>query len=125
MLSKTKEWEALYERLLETLSEYGKNFSFDEEFDYFIIDDEYADRHHKIEIGDPDFWSDNIHRRIREILVASFPAWGVFVVFGEKARARSGFIIYADRVEFGPPASAANSNDPLPPGSRKRPSPLG
>ena len=110
MLSKTEEWEALYERLLEILSEYGENFSFDEEFDYFVIDDEYGDRHHKIEVINPDFWSDNIQQRIREILLTSFPAWGVFVVFDGRAGGRDGFIIYADHVEFCPPASAANSN---------------
>jgi hypothetical protein len=110
MLSKTEEWEALYERLLETLREYGKNFSFDEEVDYFAIDDEYGDRHHKIEVVNPDFWSDNIQQRIREILVTAFPDWGVFVVFDGKAGGRDGFIIYTDHVEFGPPAPAANSN---------------
>jgi len=110
MLSKTEEWEELYERLLEILSEYGENLSFDEEFDYFVIDDEYGDRHHKIEVVNPDFWSDNIQQRIRGILATSFPAWGVFVVFDGRAGGRDGFIIYADHVEFCPPASAANSN---------------
>jgi hypothetical protein len=88
--------------LLDSLGEFGRNFSFDVEYDYFVIDDEYDSRHHKIEVLNPAFWTEDVQERIREVLTASFPAWGVFVIFSEGAYGRRGFILYADRIEFDP-----------------------
>jgi len=110
MSSKEEEWEDLYERLLDVLSEFGENCFSGEQCDYLLVADEYGSRHHKIEVVNPDFWSDTIHQRIRALLQTAFPSWGVFVVFGERASGRRGFIIYADRVEFDPMPASANAN---------------
>jgi hypothetical protein len=102
MSSREQDWEALYGRLLEVLTEFGKNGPLGAEGDYWLIDDDWGGLHHKIEVVSADFWSDAVHQRIRQTLANSFPDWGVFVVFSEKAKGRRGFIVYADRVEFEP-----------------------
>jgi hypothetical protein len=102
MSSRDQDWEALYRRLLEVLAEFGKNDPSGSEGDYWLIDDDWGGLHHKIEVVSADFWSDAVHQRIRQTLANSFPDWGVFVVFSEKAKGRRGFIVYADRVEFEP-----------------------
>ena len=84
-----KDWRALYEQLLETLAEFGKNDPFGTEGDYWLIDDPWEGRTHKIEVVNPDFWSDAVHQRIRQTLANSFPHWGLVVVFSDKASGKT------------------------------------
>ena len=44
-------WEALYERLHDALSEFGKNDA-DGDGDYWIVDDDWGGLHHKICVTD-------------------------------------------------------------------------
>src|SRR5882672_2772141 len=101
MPSRDPEWEALYDRLLEVLAEFGENHAFAGKGDYWLIDDDYGHHYQKIEVANPEFWSNAIHQRVREML-ASYPAWSVVVVFSEGAKGRRGFSIYKDHVEFEP-----------------------
>jgi len=94
MASRDREWEDLYDRLYRALAEFGKDHP-SGEGDYWIVDDDYGGQHHKICVNNEGFWSPQIEKRVRDILVEGFPHWGVFVVF-EKGPARPGIIVYAD-----------------------------
>ena len=99
MAPREQEWKELYEQLVTALVSFGKNDAFGNG-DCWLVDDDWGKAQHKIEITNPEFWSDAVHRRIRQVLASSFPGWGVLVVFGGKAKGSRGFIVYADRVEF-------------------------
>src|SRR5262245_48185077 len=81
MASREDEWAALYDALVETLGEFGKNDAFGEG-DYWLVDDDWGGLLHKIVVSGPDFWSDQLQQRVRETL-KGFPQWGLLVVFDD------------------------------------------
>jgi hypothetical protein len=94
MASREQEWEELYDQLRDALAEFGTNDAFGNG-EYWVLDDDYGGYHQKICIGDVNFWTARMEKKIRDILVKHFPRWGVFFVF-ERDPETPGLIIYAD-----------------------------
>jgi hypothetical protein len=80
MMSRAKQWEALYSRLLQALAEIGENVS-SGGGDYWLVDDNWGDCHQKLCVTDHDFWSDSVRQQVQTVLNDGFPDWGVYVVF--------------------------------------------
>jgi hypothetical protein len=96
MTSREQRWEALYSRLLHALSEIGENVP-SGGGDYWLVDDDWGDRHQKICVTALHFWSDSVRQKVQEVLNEGFSDWGVYVVF-EDGSNRAGLIVYRDNV---------------------------
>ena len=94
-----EQWRVVYDRLRTSLSEIGKNDALGGG-DYWLVDDDWGRTHQKICVANPTFWTPAVEAKVREIL-ASFPDWGVYVVF-EMKPPRQGFIVYADGISSEP-----------------------
>jgi hypothetical protein len=79
MASREQEWEELYDQLRDALAEFGTNDAFGNG-EYWVLDDDYGGYHQKICIGDVNFWTPRMEKKIRDILVKHFPV-GVYLLY--------------------------------------------
>ncbi|MBQ0922298.1 hypothetical protein KBW71_28065 [Hydrogenophaga aromaticivorans] len=96
-----KDWASLYGRLKAVLAEHGIEDAFGDA-DYWLVDDDYGGRAHKLCIHKLTYLSSSLIVAIQAVL-GPFPGWHVLVQLEAEldgvATPPEGIIIYSDHVE--------------------------
>lgn len=95
--ARRRRWEQLYDRLLAALTALGRNDAHGEG-DYWLVDDDWNDTHHKVCVARSDFWNDDVRGAIQEVLRDGFGDWGVYVVF-ETTPKQAGLVVYQNTLK--------------------------
>lgn len=98
-----REWHALFERIGETLRGLAEQHAFGRD-DYFILDDDWGQRRHEIEIQNLNLLEPSIVKALQALL-SGYPEWeiaiGVDVVTKHKGWPAMGVIVRRDEIVDG------------------------
>lgn len=99
MPTEDKEWATLYQKLLVLLKSIGENDYLGGK-DYWIVDDDWGARQHKIYIHNPTILTPEIVNKIQRLLRDVSPGWQILIEIDVLNCPNEGIVVAVSSIEY-------------------------